>query len=352
MHTTRNVDRAAAPQRAPVNAVTRDDRELIRSATLAASSHNTQPWRFRVEPDEITILPDVARRCPVVDPDDAHLYRSLGCAAENLVQAAAAQGLDADVRYDAETDAVIVGLRPSETALPTELFEAISVRQSTRLTFDGTPVSPDELAKLERAGSGPGVRAVMITDAGVMESIGDLVADGDMAQLTDRAFRRELLSWVRYNPTAAQRTGDGLAGRCSGNPSLPTWLGRLLAPLVIRARPQADRDATNIRSAAGIAVFVAELDDRPTWIEVGRAYQRLALQAAALDIRTAFINQPIEVPALRARLDALIGLDGEHAQLAVRFGHGPLAPFSLRRRVDDVVDAWAEQTRNERNDLF
>jgi len=28
-----------------------DTRELIRYATLAASSHNTQPWKFRVRPD-------------------------------------------------------------------------------------------------------------------------------------------------------------------------------------------------------------------------------------------------------------------------------------------------------------
>lgn len=55
-----------------------DGRELIRYATLAASSHNTQPWKFRIRKDRITILPDFSRRCPVVDPDDSHLFKSLG----------------------------------------------------------------------------------------------------------------------------------------------------------------------------------------------------------------------------------------------------------------------------------
>ena len=68
---------------------------LIRAATLAPSSHNTQCWKFGLEPDAITILPDLTRRCPAVDPDDHHLYVSLGCAAENIVQAAAANGLRA-----------------------------------------------------------------------------------------------------------------------------------------------------------------------------------------------------------------------------------------------------------------
>ena len=33
------------------------------------------------------------------------------------------------------------------------------------------------------------------------------------------------------------------------------------------------------------------------WIEVGRACQRFALQATALGLKCAFINQPVEVPA-------------------------------------------------------
>ncbi len=331
-------DLAATQQRASLTSSLRDDRQLIRCATLAASSHNTQPWRFRVAPDSITILPDLARRCGVVDPDDAHLFRSLGCAVENLVQGATAQGLAANVRFDARHDAVVVGLAPSAAASTTELFEAISWRQCTRHAFDGTPVSTEHLAALELAGSGPGVRAVIVTDPQQIESIGELVADGNMAQLTDRWFRRELLSWIRFNPTTALRSGDGLAGRCAGNPSLPTLLGRLLAPLVIRARSQAKRDTTNIGSSAGIAVFVSDRDDKPAWIETGRVYQRFALQATALDIRTAFINQPIEVQSLRAIFETLLGLDGERAQLAVRFGHGQLAPFSLRRPIDEVID--------------
>jgi nitroreductase len=337
MPTIHDFDLAATQQRAARTTGVRDDRELIRCATLAASSHNSQPWRFRLAPDAITILPDPTRRCSVVDPDDAHLFKSLGCAAENLVQAAAAQGFDAEVRFDAEHDAVAVGLMPSTAKSSTEWFEAISTRQSTRLPFDGTPVSTEDLDKLELAGHGPGVRIVMITDPEMIAQIGEFVAAGDTAQLTDREFRRELRSWIRFNPTTALRTGDGLAGRCAGSPSLPTWLGRLLAPLVIRARPRADRDTANIRSSAGIVVFATEHDDRLAWIEAGRAYQRLALQATALDIRTAFINQPIEVRSLRSRFEAFVGLDGEHAQLAIRLGHGELAPYSLRRPIDEVI---------------
>src|SRR5687767_13793076 len=73
---------------------------LVRYATLAASSHNTQPWKFELKPGRIVILPDFSRRCPEVDPDDHHLYASLGCATENLLLAASAAGLNGHYAYD------------------------------------------------------------------------------------------------------------------------------------------------------------------------------------------------------------------------------------------------------------
>jgi hypothetical protein len=74
--------------------------DFVRYATLAASGHNTQPWRFRPAEGGLAILPDFARRTPVVDPDDHHLFVSLGCAAENLALAAAARGRRGDLRFD------------------------------------------------------------------------------------------------------------------------------------------------------------------------------------------------------------------------------------------------------------
>ena len=73
--------------------------ELVRYATLAPSSHNTQCWKFALDGQSVIILPDLSRRCPVVDPDDHHLCVSLGCAAENLVQAGLAPGLASEVHF-------------------------------------------------------------------------------------------------------------------------------------------------------------------------------------------------------------------------------------------------------------
>jgi hypothetical protein len=92
-----------------------------------------------------------------------------------------------------------------------------------------------------------------------------------------------------------------------------------------------------VRSAAGIAVFVGQAADKAHWVEVGRCYERFALQATALGIRNAFLNQPVEVAALRPPFAAALGLAGLRPDLVVRFGRGPVLPRSLRRPVDAVL---------------
>ena len=98
-------------------------RELVRYATPASSSHNTQCWKFKIEEDPISVLPDFLRRCPAVDSDDHHLFVSLGYATENLVQAALANGLNGDVSFDATSGIVNVALE-STKAVVSALFNA------------------------------------------------------------------------------------------------------------------------------------------------------------------------------------------------------------------------------------
>lgn len=314
-----------------------DTRELVRLAVLAPSSHNTQPWKFRLKQDAISVVPDFSRRCPVVDPDDAHLYKSLGCATENLVQAASARGYTAIAEFDSERDEILIRLERSNANIEDGMVKAILERQCVKKEYDGRPLDAATLAKLERAGVGHGVWPIMLTAPDDKETVIEYVNRGDMKQLTDPAFRSELVSWIRFNPGEALRTRDGLSGRVAGQPSLPGWLASLIAGMILKAGAQADTDTRLIRSSAGVVVFVAERDDRSAWIEAGRACERFALQATILDVRTAFINQPIEVPELRSRLESWLNLDGAHALLVMRFGRGPTAPYSLRRPLEQVI---------------
>jgi len=336
MGTMADYDAAAAAMRSvPQRAL--ETYDLVRYATLAANSHNTQPWRFRARLHGIDIEADRTRRLAVVDPDDHHLFASLGCAAENLLIAAGASGKHGAVRFEArQPDAVslvFANAEPVERAL----YTAIPQRQSTRGDFDGRQVSASDLAQLAAAAAAiPGVDLVLVTARYQIDRIRDLVLTGNSAQLADPAFRRELASWLRFNPHQALAADDGLYSAASGNPSLPSSLAPFVFDLVFKAGPENDRYARQIASSAGIAVFVAQQDNREHWVAAGRACQRFALQATALGLKHAFLNQPVEVANLRPELARLIGFPGRRPDLVMRFGYGPALPFSLRRPVAAV----------------
>ena len=313
-------------------------RELVRWATLAPSSHNTQCWKFALAPNgrSISVLPDLARRCPAVDPDDHHLFVSLGCATENLIQAALAHGLRAEAQFDTSGNAVGVLLEPSR-AQATPLFAAIPLRQCTRGDYDGQALSSEELALLQRAGSSDTVRLLLLTERAALEQVLEYVIQGNSAQLADAAFVKELKDWIRFNGADAARTRDGLYSATSGNPNIPSWIGELAFRWLLTPKGENDKAARQVRSSAGIAVFVGQAADKAHWVEVGRCYERFALQATALGIRNAFLNQPLEVAALRPPFAAALGLGGQRPDLVVRFGRGPALPRSLRRPVEAVL---------------
>ena len=313
--------------------------DLVRQAILAPSSHNTQCWRFQIAEKSISIAPDLMRRCPAVDPDDHHLFVSLGCATENLVHAALAAGLHADPRFDPGGDGSIAVRLETTQKRTSPLFQAIAERQCTRGDYDGQPIAPTELHQLEQAGTGDGVSVRLLTAQPAMENVLEYVVAANTAQMHDAAFVAELKAWIRFGADEALRSGDGLFAGATGNPTMPRWLGSRMMGLFFTPKSENERYARQLRNSAGIAVFVSERSDKAHWVEAGRCYERFALQATALGIRTAFLNQPVEVGTIRPQFATWLGIGtgGQRPDLVVRLGRGPTMPLSMRRPVQDVL---------------
>ncbi len=338
MGSSADYEGAMAVQRAPLSPGA-DVQDIVRYATLAPSGHNTQPWRFRVSDGSIAIVPDLTRRTPVVDPDDHHLYASLGCAAENLSLAAGSRGLLGEPRFDPQGKGEVVFDYATGAAQPSVLVDAIPRRQSTRAEYDGRAATSSDLMALERAAATPGVDVAIITERAQIDRVRDMILAGNGVQMADRAFMAELKAWLRFNPRAALRHGDGLYAASSGNPVLPDWLGPTMFDLAFKVDAENEKYVRHMNSSAGVAVFTGEEADAAHWFSVGRACQRFALQATALGMKLAFVNQPVEVADLRPDLAALVGLPGRRPDIVMRFGYGSEVPMSPRRPVEAVIDA-------------
>ena len=245
--------------------------------------------------------------------------------------ASAARGRPGTLTFDPTANGLIAFDFVTGPSVVTALFDAIPKRQTTRSEFDGRPVSVADLRTLAAAATLPGVDLALLADRPQLARVRDLVVAGNDVQMADPAFMRELKSWLRFNPRQATETGDGLYSAASGSPTMPDWLGPRAFDWFVTAKSENDKYARQLRSSSGVAIFVGAQEDREHWVQVGRACQRFALQATALGLKHAFVNQPVEVPALRPELATLLGLPGRRPDIVMRFGHGTNLPFSARR---------------------
>jgi hypothetical protein len=86
--------------------------------------------------------------------------------------------------------------------------------------------------------------------------------------------------------------------------------------------------------------FVGNGNDPEHWVKIGRSFQRFALQATTLDIRTAHINQPVDVPAVRTQFADWLGMSGRRPDpwQPVRAKTGPAHVTTPSARSGDRPD--------------
>lgn len=298
--------------------------ELVRMATLAPNSHNTQGWNFTSLPNGIRIAVDPARRTPVVDPDDHHLFVSLGAAVETLIIAATAYGVTATPQVAADGT---VTLTFADGAVPSPFLPAITLRQSHRGLYDGTALTDVDRAALA---ADPALR--LIEDAATRTALQDLTVAAYGAQMEDAAYRAELKSWLRFSQGAALESRDGLFSGCSGSPALPQALGESFFGILVTAKGQSAALSAQIDSAAALALLVTDPDIPAGRIETGRRLARFGLAATGQGLAMAHVNPALENAEGRAAVARLLGITSGRPSLLLRVGRAlaPM-PYSLRR---------------------
>lgn len=311
-------------------------KNLIHYATLAASGHNTQPWHFSVNGNRIQIQPDKTRQLPVVDPQDRELWISLGCALENLLIAARQVGYQAEVTYPDANDLIEINLsvgQPSQS----DLFGAITSRQNTRSAYDGRPIKPADFERLNSLPMETGVSLRFLNNPAEMDLAASFVNQGTLLQYTDKSFVNELIAWLRFNKKEALASRDGLYSRCSGNPDVPRFIGKLFVSGT-KPQQQADADIKKLKCSSGAVVLISTTEDKAAWVRTGQVYERLALTMTSMGIKSALLNQPIEIPEVRSKFQQALGLGPSRPQLLVRYGYAPVMASSMRRPVEEVIE--------------
>ena len=328
---------------------------LLNYAILAPSSHNTQPWLFKIVGDDIIELyADRTRGLPLVDPMDRALTISCGAALSHLLIAIRHFGYAYELEIfpdsndkDLISRIIIDDRRKEPKTDENALFEAITKRRTNRLKFEDSDLEDSLISRLSSVaitdkeetkgerGKGITVWLHIARELDEKDSLADLIAEGDRIQLSDKRFRRELASWIHPNRS---RSKDGMPGYAFGYNDIMSHMG----PFVLRTfdigKGQAAKDRQLAAGSPTLAILGTKSDEPMDWLKTGMALSRILLAAQSDNIWSSFLNQPIEVPELRPKVQELVKEEGTgFPQIMLRMGYGKEIKPTPRRSVKDVL---------------
>lgn len=311
----------------------------VNYAILAPSSHNSQPWQFRINNEQLELYADRTRALAVVDHADRELVISCGAALFCLRVALQYLGVEPliELAPDGPAADLLARVRVGERHNPTEedrtLFQAITQRRTTRTAFEPRDL-PDPLQRaLADAVEGEGASLWVMRTPQQRTQLAELIALADQEQWSDPRVRRELAAWIHPNRRASH---DGIPGYAMGMSDLMSST----APFVMRTFDLgggiAARDRDIAIGSPLLAVIGTKADNSGDWLVAGQALMHLLLLATAQGVRASYLNQPIELPHLRWRLREMLANE-LYPQLCLRLGYGPMVTPTPRRTVDDVL---------------
>lgn len=313
--------------------------KAVESATAAPSSHNTQPWKFRILQDRIELYADRSRRLPIVDPMDRALTISCGAALDHLCLAMHCDGLSTMVRVlpDPVNPDLLARVIVRGPHVPSDnermMYEAIPRRRTNRSPFEQEPIDPQVKRDWLHDAAEHQCWLEMNEAKAEQHEIANLIDYGDRMQASNKAFRHELAQWVHSNNSP--RT-DGMPGHSHGFGDLASRFGRIMIRTFDWGNGQAAKDRQLAEGSPMLAVMGTNEDTPQAWLACGQALSKMLLRGTAHGLDASFLNQPIEVASLRFQLAELINDDG-FPQILLRWGKGKPVNPTPRRPVKDVL---------------
>lgn len=331
-------------QGGPDQALDTTSRSILYHASLAPSGHNSQPWRVRIESHRVWIIEaDHERKLPAVDPQSRELMLSLGAFVENLVLAAGAVGLAADIQVLARElqDRDVLRVTFHEDKPNGYPLQRIVKRRTVKHGHLSRELSDADVNALSNAMGG----RLFYFPRGSEHA--DCIRDAAVENFRFQAARddaqEELVKWLRLNNRDARKYRDGLTSEGMEIGGFKGWFVRhFLKPedfLKPSNRKQGVELTTELaHQGGGWLVMTSPGDTVADLIETGRRFERMALLAREHGIAIHPMTQILEE---KKGLSQIVRHHGNDffPQFILRVGYLEKypEPVSLRRRVEWFV---------------
>ena len=337
---------------------------LVRAAILAASPHNTQPWLFKITNSRIELYLDTARNVGALDPYLREEHIGIGCALENLMLAAAANGYTATLTLvPGKLEPLAAGFGAKSVARvdlvagrreESVLYDTIPRRHTNRSPYQPQKPIPsrfmDELSSLGKDDAG--VRLFLLTAAADRKKFTEISSAANAELYSDPEVERGSERWIRTKWSDVEKYRDGLTIDAFGLSPIATAVSKIMPLSMFRqiaSRTQKTAYSELMLSAPLIGVIgVRDRYDQEDCMRAGRIWQRLHLLATARGLAARPSNEAVEMidhersrgkePRQAGLLAGILGDSAWQPTFVFYMGYPMrIAPASPRRPIEDVV---------------
>jgi len=328
----------------PVEGIDEESARILWYASLAPSSHNSQPWFVKVlRKGEWIIGADPRRRLPAVDPNNREVLLSLGAFAENLSISASVAGYDAQMeviaRSPQDQEVIRVSLKKSKAV--NWPLERLKMRRTVKNGLRSEEVKKPDVEILSEPHEGRLFYYPRGTDHA--RCIQEGTVECYRVQTYRDAAQQELARWIRFSNEEARVNRDGLTTAGMEITGFAGWFVRHFMNkadvMGERFRKQGIEMASKwATQGGGWIIITSKGSDVADLIETGRRFERTALLARERNIALHPMTQVLEEERGQREIASNHGTDVV-PQFVLRVGYLDTYPnpVSLRRPVASFV---------------
>ncbi len=314
-------------------------RFLIRYAVLAPSSHNTQPWYFKISQNRISVFKDKSKLLPIADTNDRQSTISIGCAIQNILTAAHCYGFNTRLDFiEKEHSDSLVDIIFEEFEIERphnyEVLRLISQRRSNRGKHT-TDVIPQSILNEIKQITFEDVKLFIIDKQEMVNELGEIAVAASIESMVSDEFRAELSHHVKHNFTKSK---VGMPGFSQG---IPAPISFILPGLLKRFNMEKVAEKQNInlfqKWTKYLLIIASKNDTEKDWINVGRLYELISFICTKHTIALAPWGAPIQIGLHFTAIQKVINTD-YRPQMFVRMGITKhKARFSPRVPFNEVI---------------
>ncbi len=268
--------------------------EIISYALPAPSGDNTQPWRFRIRRDSISIYNEPLADQSLYNFEQGAAYVSQGALIENISIAASHQGALAKVTLfpnSGEQNLVAV-IDFEETDQPADpLYTFIPLRHTNRKPYDSKALSPEEITQLNNiTGNNPAFRFVV--DPSEIKKLAYAASRNEQLVLGNEFLHKFLFDHVRWNEAHLSKHKNGLYLKTLEMNGFQEMIFKLASKWsrvkVLNKLGLANKVASEneqiYASSGGFGAIIVPVATPEGFIQTGRLVQRIWLEATRIGL--------------------------------------------------------------------